>query len=148
MLELPLRERAVEVSEHVIGSVLGGLRATGTGALRPIALQGPKSRARAKVRENETKMPEAASPGVSPELLERTHEQWREWFERVRDDGRAASGDLERWERLDGSLGALCECVSRTHNPILRAALLHEASGVVSEVTSELRRYSNYPLLQ
>jgi hypothetical protein len=149
VLELPLRERATEVSEHIVGTVIGRLRATGTGALRPVPLYGARQRQPgegyngASVRHHHT-----AHAEISLDSLERTHQQWRGFLQSMRHAGQSGAENLDRWDRLDGSIAALCECLARTHNSELRGALLDEAATLVSAAVTEMRRYSNYPFLQ
>lgn len=147
VLELPLRERAVENSEHVVGSVIGKLRETGTGALRPVAMQARRPRH----SENDASAPPtlgASHHDLTPGMIEGACRRWQEWLRAMRGQDSATSESLERWERLDGTLVALCECLSRTHNAELRTALQDELATVIATIHNEMRRYTNYPLLQ
>jgi len=148
VLELPLRDRGPDVSEHVVGTVIGWLRPTGTGALRPLPLQ-TKHRNRALPGSRRDEQPaRAASADISCDVVERFHREWQHWLTSARRSECATADALERWDRLDGSLVALCECLSRSHNSELRSALLAEAATVVRAIRDEMRRYSNYLALQ
>jgi hypothetical protein len=152
VLELPLRERAPV--ERVIGTVIGVLRSTGTGALRPVAASGTRLSARRTHRASRsgdvrTTLPtlrsvpaEASHPAtpISDEHLAEVHATWQGWVaERRQGEAPTTPAQLERWERLEASLSTLCDCLRKTHSPSLRAALSAEASAVVSAIHSELR---------
>jgi hypothetical protein len=155
VLELPLRERTS--GERVIGTVIGVLRSTGTGALRPVPAGGSRLGSRRnhrRSRRNDTRSsasarPRSVSPSpvpasvmpVSEEHLAEVHARWRGWIdERRSSHGAASPGQLERWERLESSLSTLCDCLRRTHSPSLRTALSAEASAVVSAIHTEMGR--------
>ncbi|HXC50733.1 MAG TPA: S24 family peptidase [Candidatus Limnocylindrales bacterium] len=149
VLELPLRDRSAEISEHIVGSVIGRLRATGTGALRPVALYSARPKKRGEPRDATPDRSAApTNADLSPDTLGRLHDQWQKWLRTRRESGESMAEELERWDRLDGSLAALCECLARTHNTELRAALLDEAATLTATAVGEMRRYSNYPFLQ
>lgn len=153
VLELPLRERSG--GERVIGTVIGVLRSTGTGALRPVPAGGTRvgsrrshrsihrgdarnvASSRPKRAEARTGWPTPAP--VSEEHLAYVQERWQEWVARRRNAaGVATPAQLERWERLESSLSTLCDCLRRTHSPSLRSALSAEASAVVSAIHFEM----------
>jgi hypothetical protein len=155
VLELPLRERTS--GERVIGTVIGVLRSTGTGALRPVPAGGSRLASRRNhrmSRKTETRSsvaarrprvvgdPEGARPAgtpVSEEHLAEVHARWLGWIaERRGSEHGSAPGQLERWERLESSLSTLCDCLRRTHSPSLRTALSAEAAAVVSAIHTEM----------
>ena len=145
VLELPLREKnPSHASEHVVGTVIGLLRPTGTGALRPISLVSSGSRARRRSRinptEHSTPAPTPAEPFSLNYLLE-TQSQWRGWVTVASETSshRATPAEVERWERLDASLATLCSCLARTHSSALRAALAAEAGAIVAAIRGEMR---------
>ena len=146
VLELPLREKGLSQGERVVGTVIGHLRATGTGALRPVPLSSPRTRAKRTLKpatgERTTPLPIVASTEpFSLDHLLGTQKQWRDWLAVAKDSSsrRSTPAELERWERLDASLATLCDCLVRTHSPSLRAALAAEAGAVVSAIRSEMR---------
>jgi hypothetical protein len=153
VLELPLRERAS--NERVIGTVIGVLRSTGTGALRPVPAGGFRLASRRNhraSRRNDTRSSASARPRlvdsaelrpevlpVSEEHLAEVHARWLGWVgEHRNSDGAASPGQLERWERLESSLSTLCDCLRKTHSPSLRTALSAEAAAVVSAIRTEM----------
>jgi hypothetical protein len=155
VLELPLRERPS--GARVIGTVIGVLRSTGTGALRPVAAGGtrPASRRRqgaARVSEaraagSARSRPDAICesrnrPGpVSQDYLEEVQSSWLRWISAGREkEPSVRAAQLERWERLEASLSTLCDCLRRTHSSSLRAALQAEATAVVSSIHAEMGR--------
>lgn len=144
VLELPLRERTVPRGEHVVGTIIGLLRATGTGALRPVPLlslrSGSKRRRTPAARP--AAMPTVRSscpPPVFSEPLVEAQSEWRLWVDASR---RSPAGvtpaEAERWARLDASLATLCDCLAHTHSPSLRAALSAEAGAVVAKIRTEM----------
>ncbi len=147
VLELPLRERnPSHHGEHVVGAVIGVLRATGTGALRPVALSGsrPGMKRRMRARRASTVGEDSTSTGsegISLDRLLRTQQLWRAWVSARRSESppRLTPAEAERWERLDASLATLCDCLSHTHSPELRTALSIEAGAVVATIREEMR---------
>ena len=143
VLELPLREKNFTPGERVVGTVIGSLRPTGTGALRPIPLS--PSRPNPKHRPP---VPPAATPAraltppdrVSIDQLIETQALWRNWVSAIKGSSppHAGPADRERWERLDASLATLCDCLSRAHSPSLRTALAEEAGAIVATIRSEM----------
>jgi len=146
VLELPLREKGFSPGERVVGTVIGHLRATGTGALRPVPLSPSKPRTRRnpkpKAEERAAAIPTTVVKPFSLDHLMGTQKQWREWLAVARDSTslRSTPAEVERWERLDASLATLCDCLVRTHSPALRAALAAEAGAIVSAIRNEMRR--------
>lgn len=146
VLELPLRPRTLDSSERVVGTVIGLLRSTGTGALRPVSLSRPRPRP-AGVRPV-PRLPEAPSERradeakLSVETLRAELTEWRSWIARAADTRSATHPSLhvDRWERLEASLATLCDCLAHTHNPRLQAALLEEAAMLLAEIGSEMGR--------
>jgi hypothetical protein len=153
VLELPLRERTSP--ERVIGTVIGVLRSTGTGALRPVPAGGSRLAARrnhhtsrradtrtaasARPRSVELSAARSQAMPVSEEHLADVQARWQGWVGSHRNSNvQATPAQLERWERLDGSLSTLCDCLRKTHSPSLRAALSAEASAVVSAIRTEM----------
>lgn len=149
VLELPLRERATGEAEHVVGTVIGHLRPTGTGALRPVPM-----RAYGHGKRRQPPRPSTGTATVMErhelpaELLERTRAKWTAWLSAARQSAIFGSADEERWDRLDASFLALCDCLSRTHNFELRSALAEEAETILTAIRTEMGRYCNYPFLQ
>lgn len=141
VLELPLRERTPNTNERVVGTVIGALRSTGTGALRPVPLGGSKQGRRRKASTpTVVALPSRKDSGpVSFDYLSDIHGQWRRWIATARG---AADGptpaQVERWDRLEASLSTLCDCLQKTHSPGLRDALSAEASAVVSAIRHEM----------
>jgi hypothetical protein len=152
VLELPLRERT---TERVIGTVIGVLRSTGTGALRPVPAGGSRLGSRRNHRTSrraDTRTAASARPRpadlstagpqaipVSEEHLADVQGRWQAWVgDRRCSDIQATPAQLERWERLESSLSTLCDCLRKTHSPSLRAALSAEASAVVSAIHTEM----------
>ncbi|HEY2772936.1 MAG TPA: S24 family peptidase [Candidatus Binatia bacterium] len=151
VLELPLREKISSRSERVVGSVIGQLRSTGTGALRPIVIAGSRRRrplrsgAPGHIRDAASlagcaPSPPCEAPAVEPGDLEKVRLRWRSWLDRRHGDGQdaVAGAAYDRLERLDASLATLCDCLARTHSPGLRAALAEEADAVVSAIEQEM----------
>ncbi len=146
VLELPLWPRVLDNSERVVGTVIGLLRSTGTGALRPVSLSRPRPRP-ASARHG-LRQPEVASERrvgeakLSVESLRAELTEWRSWIARAADAQSAAHSHphTNRWERLEGSLATLCDCLAHTHNPRLQAALLEEAAILLGEIGSEMGR--------
>lgn len=161
VLELPLRERTLGRGEHVIGTVIGVLRATGTGALKAVpfspAARPQRKRRRSPAAARRPSASSAAQPCSLDHLLE-IRKVWRGWLalHREAESGRAVdkaridsqsrpSGEpgsesrKERWQRLDSSLSTLCDCLLRTQSPALRAALAAEAGAVVSAIEAQMR---------
>lgn len=143
VLELPLREKIPTCNERVVGTVIGLLRPTGTGALRPAALPASRTGTRRPPARSVVAGPVRGSGAqdepVSLDRLLQTQSLWRKWLAMVRECERGTPEGLEKWERLDASLAALCDCLSRTHSPGLRTALAVEAEAVVSAIRSEMR---------
>ncbi|MFN2377430.1 MAG: LexA family protein [Candidatus Binatia bacterium] len=143
VLELPLREKIPASNEHVVGTVIGLLRPTGTGALRPAALPASRTGTRRPSARPMLAGPVAgalaADEPVSLDRLLQTQNLWRKWLAMIRESDRTPPEGLERWKRLDSALAALCDCLSRTHSPGLRAALAVEAEAVVSAIRGEMR---------
>jgi hypothetical protein len=145
VLELPLREKGLSHGERVVGTVIGHLRATGTGALRPVPLSLPTARTKRttpKTGAGERAAPTAtAAEPFSLDHLMATQKQWRDWLAVARDPSsrRSTPAEVERRERLDASLATLCDCLVRTHSPALRAALAAEAGAVVAAIRNEMR---------
>jgi hypothetical protein len=109
VLELPLREKPSQRVERVVGAVIGLLRPTGTGALRPVSLL----RSRRPQRDQARRVPEpslrsasAAARPVEVEPLFETRSLWHRWLALRRANPRIpiTPAQLERWERLDASL--------------------------------------------
>jgi hypothetical protein len=153
VLELPLRERTTESPAHVVGTVIGLLRATGTGALRPVPMFLQKERRRrVPIRTAELEPAVRTDASVPPELLDRSRRKWNEWLRATCASGRLAPADVERCERLDASFATLCDCLARTHNPELRGALAEEARSLLEKIREEMSRrdrgYRNYPFSQ
>lgn len=142
VLELPLRERSVQPGGHVVGIVIGILRATGTGALRPVALSARRFPGRHRSGRRSTAAPGSATtrrPGLlSPDELSTVRQQWRSWLADAQAETSLAPGQIERWGRLDASLTTFCECLARTHSPELRDALTAEAARVVAAIHREM----------
>jgi len=144
VLELPLREKGGGHGERVVGTVIGHLRATGTGALRPVPMSPSKPRAKrapkSRAEERATAMTTVAKP-FSLDHLMGTQRQWRDWLAlaRASSSRHSTPAEIERWERLDASLATLCDCLLRTHSPALRAALAAEAGAVVTAIRNEMR---------
>lgn len=146
VLELPLKERGFASDERVVGTVIGLLRSTGTGALRPVPL-GTALRPRPKSPRSRTIGETLAAnrparpvvPVVVDQLLE-TRRRWHDWLVRERTSPglTATPAQLSRWERLDASLATLCDCLEHTHSAGLRAALAAEASAVVTAIRAEM----------
>ena len=141
VLELPLREKNPGHPERVVGTVIGLLRTTGTGALRPIPLSSsrPSARRRSPLRSAE-RPPASPSEPFSLDYLMETQSRWRGWLAVAKDSPgrRATPAEAERWERLDASLATLCDCLVRTHSPALRAALAAEAGAIVAAIRGEM----------
>jgi hypothetical protein len=155
VLELPLRERATEDRSHVVGTVIGVLRATGTGALRPVPMFLRKERKRRMTLTQpvcESAGRAAPTRNVPPELLERTRQRWKDWLLAARVAGRLTPVDEERCDRIDASFTTLCDCLSKTHNPDIRAAFAEEARSLLEKIRREMtapdRGYRNYPFSQ
>jgi hypothetical protein len=145
VLELPLRPRTLDGSERVVGTVIGLLRSTGTGALRPVSLSRPRSRpasghSGARLPEVPSSERRADEAKISVETLRTALTEWRSWIVRASDARRASSPalPLDRWERLEASFATLCDCLAHTHNPRLQAALLEEAAMLLDEIGSEM----------
>jgi hypothetical protein len=145
VLELPLRERSLTHGEHVVGTVIGLLRATGTGALRPVPLSSSRTRPRRKgwsfpVEQRPIEAP-VSRETISLDQLVEVRARWRQWMSATREDpsSHVTPAETERWERLEASLATLCDCLSRTHSHGLRAALAAEAGAVVATICSEMR---------
>lgn len=145
VLELPLKERVLQKGEHVVGTLIGLLRGTGTGALRPVQLKS----SRLPIRRHRCATPRPLSSVVSRQAtpfevplaeLREVEVLWHRWVAEARGsdgvDGTPAQG--ERWNRLDCSLLTLCECLARTHGPELRRALLGEAQALVETIRVEM----------
>lgn len=146
VLELPLRERRIASGEHVVGTVVGLLRPTGTGALRPVAMASAKAPARRRrpVSEPVAHLPSvrarlAAAPSARERDPREVLSDWRRWCSRGKASGEVAAADLERWERLEARLSVLCDCLSRTHGRELRAALLAQAESTIATIHREMR---------
>lgn len=138
VLELPLRERSDPHSERVVGTVIGHLRSTGTGALRPVAPAPSRGRKRHRAQRQPAATPSTLRARPAFDSFLRTLDSWTEWIE-ARRHANAPAADLENWERLHASLGTLCDCISRTHNPDLRAALFGEAGALAATIHSVMR---------
>lgn len=142
VLELPLRERTPNTNERVVGTVIGALRSTGTGALKPIPLGSPKQVRRTKASTTTVvALPSRRreSGPVSFDYLSEIQAKWRGWISRARETSAVPTpGQVERWDRLEASLSTLCDCLQRTHSPGLRDALSAEASAVVSAIRHEM----------
>lgn len=149
VLELPFASPGLDASERIVGGVIGHLRPTGTGALRPVVSPTARSPRRLRAVEaapaGEAAGEDAPRTNSSPEVLdelEQVRSAWRSWIEGHRDEAlRDGPGceRLERWERLDASLHALCECLERTHSANLKAALNDQAKAVLSAIRAEMR---------
>lgn len=143
VLELPLKERVLHKGEHVVGTVIGLLRSTGTGALRPVPLASsrPAPKRRTPSREMETApVPSTPAPEVPLEQLRKVEGEWHRWVASatsIRGE-RPTQSQRERWDRLDASLLTLCDCLARTHVPELRRALLGEAQSLVKAIREEM----------
>jgi hypothetical protein len=149
VLELPLRERSS--GERVIATVIGVLRSTGTGALRPVPAGGSRpatgrtlrssrrSDTRAAVRYRPASPSPQPAPAVSEQHLADVESRWKTWVADSRRSHLATPAQLERWERLESSLATLCDCLRKTHSPSLRSALSTEAAAVVSTIHAEMR---------
>jgi hypothetical protein len=143
VLELPLKERVLHRGEHVVGTVIGLLRNTGTGALRPVPLASPRpnQKRRPALRPVEDQPLPAQSPVEVPlEQLRRIEGEWRRWVAKARlaEEVEAPAVERDRWDRLDASLVTLCDCLTRTHVPEIRRALLEEAQGLVRSIRREM----------
>lgn len=142
VLELPLREKGAGCAERIVGIVVGALRATGTGALRPIP--GTTKTRQRRTGRRVALAPQTVSPRVrsfvSPDELASTRRRWKIWLAVATESETSVPtpSQRERWARLDASLSILCECLARTHSPELRKALTAEAAGVVSAVHREI----------
>jgi hypothetical protein len=148
VLELPLRERVLHKGEHVVGTVIGLLRSTGTGALRPVPLTSsrPAHRRRPPSKAPETRFPlSTPNPEVPLEELREVESEWHRWVAAADsiDGVRVPPAQRERWDRLDASLLTLCDCLARTHVPELRRALLDEAQALVKTIRGEMRDQSH-----
>jgi len=141
VLELPLRERTSR--SYVVGAVLGVLRPTGTGALRPVGQRRPRSdRKNAGLQSIAKPAPDATvEESFSLNYLLQMQAEWREWLRVARQlrCGFASAPNSDRWERLDASLATLCDCLVRTHSPALRTALAAEAQAVATAIRDEMR---------
>lgn len=146
VLELPFTQPQFERNDRVVGAVIGLLRPTGTGALRPVPLSAPRI-----VRRNrhhdlppERSLRDAPStpPADSFGDLHAIRETWHRWMREHRDECCSSAGGrerIERWERLDASLHALCDCLDKTHSANLRAALAEQTEAVVAAIRAEMR---------
>lgn len=150
VLELPLKERVLHKGEHVVGTVIGLLRSTGTGALRPVPLalsSRPAHRRRTPSPEPEARIPLSAASLSAANLevplgeLREVESEWHRWVAAADsiDGVRATPAQRERWDRLDASLLTLCDCLARTHLPELQRALLGEAQSLVKTIREEMR---------
>jgi hypothetical protein len=143
VLELPLRDPA-RVPEHVVGTVLGVLRSTGTGAMRPVPFAGARVRRRTAERPRQAGLPERGvrpsgrSVHSSVEELVEVREKWRRFLADL--DPEAAHDGRDRRERLDHSLSTICECLARTHSDNLRSALKEEAEAILTAIRTEMGR--------
>lgn len=146
VLELPLRPRTPDSGDRVVGTVIGLLRSTGTGALRPVSLTRP--RPRPAVGRSAARLPEIPrerrndETKISMETLRAELADWRSWIARTTDARTAIDPrhHSDRWERLEASLATLCDCLAHTHNPRLQAALLEEAAILLREIGVEMGR--------
>lgn len=147
VLELPLKERVLQKGEHVVGTVIGLLRSTGTGALRPVPLASsrPAPRRRpASTGPSVVPLAPVSTPTAAPEVpldeLREIENVWHRWVTEARssDSIHVTPSQRERWDRLDCSLLTLCECLARTHIPELRRALLGEAQALVRTIRVEM----------
>lgn len=146
VLELPLRPRTLGSSERVVGTVIGLLRSTGTGALRPVSLSRPRPRPAGS--RSPSRLPELPSERrlsekrISEETLRAELSEWKSWIARASETRSATDAPLpiDRWERLEASLATLCDCLAHTHNPRLQAALLEEAAMLLAEIGGEKGR--------
>jgi hypothetical protein len=147
VLELPLRERGASNGEHVVGTVLGLLRPTGTGALRPVAMASgkPPVRRRGAAGSAVTHLPplrarlgEKASGAARDVDPEKVLSDWKNWCAGKTAAGHVDDSELDRWERLEASLSTLCACLSRTHGAELRSALLAEAGSTIATIHREM----------
>ena len=145
VLELPLKERTLQKGEHVVGTVIGLLRATGTGALRPVPLRSSRpSHPRRQPAVTPSLLSAAPKPVATVEVpleeLRQVESMWHRWVAEARTSDRIhpTPAQTERWNRLDSSLLTLCECLARTHVPELRRALLGEAQALVQTIRVEM----------
>jgi hypothetical protein len=139
VLELPFHPRASSANQRVVGTVIGLLRSTGTGALRPASLcsglRKPEPR-----RLRKRRLPEAPSHSreVLPDRdLQETLRRWRRRLAEARGEGTgvgrpARSGGSA--QRLASSLWTLCDCLEHIHEPRLRAALSEQARAIAEAI--------------
>lgn len=144
VLELPLRERSrPHQAAHVIGTVLGHLRPSPEGVLRPVPLVGIRRRTPrpgavrlheqvAGIVDPRHPAKEALQPG-QPDLAEirRAEHRWHHWIEQARSQGLDRER-TSRLDRLDHALTALCECLERTRTGPLQSALREEARNLLA----------------
>lgn len=146
VLELPLRDPSTATGERIVGTVIGLLRPTGTGALRPVPLSRASVRVAAARRSPRTwevaadSHPQPAGPGL--DTLRTVLSDWREWIAARRGSAATTATDarLDHWERLETSLATLCDCLAHTHNTRLRSALAEEAAQLLDEIRRETGR--------
>jgi hypothetical protein len=146
VLELPLREKRQTTREHVVGVVIGILRATGTGALRPVSLPAAHPAKQKRGGRRASAAPSRRS-GDQAELqstieMEQLRRQWRDWRARpgAHDSSAGAAARRERWKRLEASLSTLCDCLAHTSSPGLRQALAEQVRSVAGVMRREMGR--------
>ncbi len=148
VLELPLRQRTAKSPARVIGTVIGVIRPTGSGALKPV-LTAARPSAR-RTRRDPDVVSSRQSPGERPSRRDPRSDDARSASLRrflteswplagsIAGDGLGAQGDAsERW-RL--RLSALLRCEQQATDPRIRGALLDEAAGVALLAARHVRR--------
>lgn len=146
VLELPFTQPQFERHDRVVGAIIGILRPTGTGALRPVPLSAPRIVRRGRHHDSSFDLASRETPSASrPESFGDLHairEEWHQWMAQHRHECCSSAGGrerIERWERLDASLHALCDCLDRTHSANLRAALAEQTRAVIAAIRAEMR---------
>lgn len=151
VLELPLRHRAAESPARIVGTVIGVIRPTGSGALKPVLNA-------ARPSLHRTRRGNSVRPCPGPPLARRDlhgDDATVAGLRRLLAESRPLRGSIdengfgvqvETWERWRLRLSTLLSCQELARDPKVRAALLDEAANVALLATRVCRgRFLNPP---
>jgi len=130
VLELPFRRSPSKDAARVVGTVLGVIRPTGTGALKPIRTTSSGSHRKCgstSLSETQDAQPHALDLTGNDSKAARLQRilEASQPVTRITEGSRVCRDFSERWR---ARLSTLLLCQARAHDPRIRAALLDEAA--------------------